>query len=259
MRMMLPGFATGLNWVGALGRVTLDAVLPPQCLVCSNPVQLQGQLCGACFGRIGFVSEPCCDRCGMPFAATAQGSADGWCAACIESPPPWGRARAALRYDEHSRRLILPFKHGGRTELSLPLARHMARAGAALLRNCDLIVPVPLHRFRLLARRFNQSALLARHLARLSGRVAVPDALVRLRATRSLAGMSMEERSATLSGVIGVRPSRRRILEGARVVLVDDVLTSGATAGACARALLAAGVLEVDVLAAARVPDPRQR
>ena len=133
----------------------------------------------------------------------------------------------------------------------------MARAGAALLHGADLLIPVPLHRRRLLARRYNQSALLAGALARLSARPAVLDALIRQRPTPSLDGMGAAARAAALRDAFAVRPRRRQQIDGARVLLIDDVMTSGATAAACARALLAAGALDVDVLAAARVPDPR--
>jgi len=153
------------------------------------------------------------------------------------------RARAALRYDEAARQLILPFKHADRVELSGVLAAYMLRAGAELLAAADVLVPVPLHRARLLQRRYNQAALLARALGRAAGRPVMLDALVRVRGTASLGAKSAEERAAVLAGAI--------------VLLVDDVMTSGATANACAAVLLAAGATAVDVLAAARVPAPR--
>jgi ComF family protein len=169
----------------------------------------------------------------------------------------FGRARAALRYDARGRRLILPFKHADRTELAAVLAPHMARAGAALLAAADLLVPVPLHRARLFQRRYNQAALLGKAVGRIVAVPCLPDALVRKRATATLGDMSATERATEVAGAFGVRRSRAERLRGARVVLVDDVMTSGATANACAAMLLAAGARSVDVLAAARVPDPR--
>jgi ComF family protein len=166
-------------------------------------------------------------------------------------------ARAALRYDTQGRRLILPFKHADRTELASVLAPHMARAGAALLRDADLLVPVPLHRGRLFRRRYNQAALLAQAVARIADRPAVPDALRRERATASLGEKSATERTAEVAGAFAVRPSRAKQIVGKQVLLIDDVMTSGATANACADVLLAAGATSVDVLVAARVPDPR--
>jgi ComF family protein len=162
-----------------------------------------------------------------------------------------------LRYDAGAQRLVLPFKHGDRTELAAPLARHMARAGAALLAQADVLAPVPLHWRRLLARRYNQAALLAARLARVARKPHVPDLLRRVRHTAPLAEMGAAERAATLDGVFALSRHGAARIAGRRVLLVDDVMTSGATAEACARVLLDAGATAVDVLAAARVPDPR--
>ena len=220
-------------------------------------MELQGQLCPECFRLTGFISEPCCLRCGVPFASAAQGGPDLLCPACHDTPPIFQRARAALRYDAQARRLLLPFKHADRTEIAWTLVPHMARAGAALLHQADLLVPVPLHRRRLFMRRYNQAALLARGLARAARKPMLPDALVRRRATASMGTKSATERAAEIAGAFTVRASRAIRLKGARVLLIDDVMTSGATANACAVALLAAGATAVDVLVAARVPDPR--
>lgn len=239
------------------GRGLLDVLLPPQCLTCDQPVGEAGQFCAACFRRTGFITAPFCDCCAEPMVHAGQLSPEGMCADCLSARPVWRRARAALRYDEQARRLILPLKHADRLELARPLAAMMVRAGAALLREAEVIVPVPLHRRRLLSRRYNQAALLARSLALLSGRPAIPDALRRTRATVSLGHLGRFERQAAVSGAFAVRPSRRTAVAERRVLLVDDVLTSGATADACATALLGAGAASVDVLVAARVPDRR--
>ena len=180
------------------------------------------------------------------------------CRECQADPPPWGRARAALRYDAQGRRVVLPLKYGDRTELAAALAPLMLRAGGALVREAEVIVPVPLHRTRLIARRFNQAALIARHLARLAGRPALLDGLVRTRRTAALAELPAIQRQAMLHGAIVVRSQRRDALKGRHVLLIDDVLTSGATARACTFALLEAGAAAVDVLVAARVADPRR-
>ena len=181
-----------------------------------------------------------------------------FCGACAARAPAFDRARAVFRYDAASRGLILRFKHGDRTGSAPHFARWLARAGAELLEDADVLVPVPLHRWRLFARRYNQAALLARALGRLAHRPVLPDALRRLRPTAPLGGKSAVERAAELAGAFAVRASRAGRIAGRRVLLIDDVLTSGATAHACADALLAAGASSVDVLAAARVPDPRQ-
>jgi ComF family protein len=179
------------------------------------------------------------------------------CQTCRLHPPPWRRARAALLYDDKARSLILRLKHGGAEENAALLARHMARAGAALLAEADVLVPVPLHRWRLLRRGYNQSVLLARYVARSTKKPLCLDALTRLRPTASLGGLSAQERAAAMADVIAAKPARRTHIHGRRVLLIDDVLTSGATAGACTRALLDAGAASIDVLVACRVPGPR--
>ncbi len=241
------------------GRAVLDLLLPPQCLTCDEAVDAPGRFCAGCFRRVGFVSDPCCVRCGVPFAHAGHGGADMICPVCRDQPPAWERARGALRYDAKSRRVLLPFKHADHTEHATALAALMARAGAALLRDADLLVPVPLHRRRLIARRYNQAALLARALARASGRRLLVDALRRTRATMPLGELSAAARARLVDGAFAVRENRAGDIIGRRVLLIDDVMTSGATCGACAKALLAAGAAAVDVLVAARVPDPRMR
>ncbi|GGC36929.1 phosphoribosyltransferase [Siccirubricoccus deserti] len=241
-----------------LGIGALDLLLPPHCLTCDAAVDRQGTMCGPCFAGLSFVGAPCCGCCGVPFPHAGVGTpsaAGPLCPGCAGRKPSFGQARAALRYDAGSQRLILPFKHADRTELAGPLAAHMARAGAALLARADLLAPVPLHWRRLLSRRYNQAALLSARLARRAGKPDIPDLLRRRRATPPLGERGAAERTAVLAGAFAIaRPAR---IAGRRVLLVDDVMTSGATAEACALALLEAGAAAVDVLAAARVPDPR--
>ena len=241
----------------ALGHAALDLLLPPVCVTCDAAVDRQGQLCADCFRAIAFVTAPICGRCGVPFHNAASAGALGLCPACEARPPPYGRARAALRYDPQAQRLVLPLKHADRVELARVLASMMHRAGTALLREADVLVPVPLHRARLRQRRYNQAVLLAAHLARLSGVRAVRDALVRRRHTPSLGRRPAAERAALLVDAFELRPGREMAVQGRRVVLIDDVMTSGATVGACTLALQDAGAKYVDVLVAARVPDPR--
>jgi ComF family protein len=235
----------------------LDVLLPPHCVACESGVRTQGQLCADCFRSVSFITEPCCRRCGVPFSASSQGGSNGMCPACMDAPPCFGRARAALRYDDAARRLILPFKHADRVELAGVLAQHMVRAGGQLLRSSDVLVPVPVHPRRLLRRRYNQSALLAHAISRLGQRPVLADALRRVRGTVPLGGKTATERAAELAGAIEMRLGRSSAVKGRHVLLIDDVMTSGATANSCAAVLMQAGASAVDVLAAARVPDPR--
>ncbi len=193
----------------------------------------------------------------MPFASAEQAGTGGACIACDAHPPVFRQGRAALRYDGFARRLILPFKHNDRTEMGQVMVPMMLRAGAALLSRADVLVPVPLHRRRLFSRQYNQAAILARAIGKRAGRAVLPDALVRLRQTEALEHKTAAERAETLHGAIAIRPSRVAAIRGRNVLLIDDVMTSGATANACATALLDAGASAVDVLVAARVPDPR--
>jgi len=240
-------------------RRMLDLLLPPQCLTCDAPVDAPGRFCPDCFRLAGFITEPCCQRCGVPFVHAGQGGPEKLCPGCRDHAPPWDRARAALRYDAHSRRIVLPLKYADRIEFAAALAPMMARAGAALLRDAELLVPVPLHRRRLIARRYNQAALLANAVARHAGKPVLPDALRRTRVTMPLGDLSAEERAAVVDGAFAVRAAHGQKIAGRRVLLIDDVLTSGATCAACTRVLLESGAATVDVLVAARVPDPRLR
>jgi ComF family protein len=246
---------SAITWLRPLARQALDLLLPPNCLACDTPVDAEGQFCLACFRQATFISDVQCDRCGVPLPV---GSADDpLCSGCLVRPPAFIQARAALRYDALSQRLILPLKYGDRTELARGLALLMARAGARLLAEAELLVPVPLHRARLRTRGYNQAGLLAASLGRIARRPVLPDALCRLRPTAPLASLGATARYAALDGSIALRERHLKRIVSRRILLIDDVLTSGATANACAVALLEAGAARVDVLVAARVSDPR--
>ena len=229
----------------------LDSVLPPRCLKCGELVEAQGGLCPACWQGLSFLTPPACACCGQPFEFD-QG-AGALCAACLAAPPPFDRARAVFRYDAASRDLILAFKHADRTSSAPAFAAWLARAGAELLADTDLIVPVPLHWSRLFARRYNQSALLALALGRLTGKTVMPDLLIRRRATQKQGKLGRLARTRNVAGAFALHPGRAEHARGQRILLVDDVVTTGATIAGCARALRQGGVGGVDVLALARV------
>ena len=241
----------------SFGGAVLDLLLPPHCPSCGAQITTHGTFCMPCFTKLSFITEPLCTGCGRPFASRAFAGPLRLCSDCLTSPPAWRHARAALLYDDASKTLIVPLKYADRQENAAVLGAQMARAGAALLAQADLLVPVPLHRRRLLARGFNQSVLLARALSRGSNIACAPDALQRVRATPSLGEFSGAARAAIMENAIAVRPKRAALIAGRRVLLIDDVMTTGATAQACARALLDAGAAHIDVLVACRTSAPQ--
>jgi ComF family protein len=239
-------------------RLLLDSVLPPLCLGCSEIVETPGALCAACWQSFSFVAPPYCARCAAPFAQDPGRSA--LCGVCLARPPRYRRARAALIYDTRSRRLLLPFKHGDRTDLARACGRWMARAGSELLAEADLVAPVPLHWRRLFTRRYNQAQLLARVAVREAAvgtrpRLA-PDLLRRRRWTGSQSGLRAQERRGNVRQAFDIHPRWLAEVAGKTVLLVDDVLTTGATVEACARVLQRGGARHVDVLTLARVVRP---
>ncbi|TAL36071.1 MAG: ComF family protein [Phenylobacterium sp.] len=201
------------------------------------------------WGRIRFLDGPVCDGCGVPF----EFDPGDRCAACLAKPRAFDAARAACLYDETSRDPILKLKHADRLDLAPMLARWISRAARDLIEDADAIAPVPLHRFRLLHRRYNQAAEIARPLAAMTGTPYLPDALVRRRDTATQAGKSGSGRKRNVAAAFEVPASRRKQVDGLRILLIDDVLTTGATAEGCARALKAAGAARVDLAVVARV------
>ncbi|HWI27613.1 MAG TPA: ComF family protein [Stellaceae bacterium] len=226
----------------------LDLLLPPRCLACGATVSEAGTLCASCWRGITFLGAPCCACCGLPFEFEAGGAA--LCGACAREQPPFDRARAVMRYDEASRGLILAFKHGDRLHMAPAFGTWLKRAGSDIIAVADLAVPVPLHWTRLFARRYNQAAVLAHALRAAGGPPVGVDWLVRRRRTPSQGKRNAAARERNVRAAFALKPGRD--VRGKRILLIDDVFTTGATVGECARVLRRAGATSVSVLTLAR-------
>jgi ComF family protein len=238
--------------LGALG----DALAPSLCLACHNRTAAHDALCAGCLRQVTFITPPLCHRLDLPLTFGSDGPQIS--AAAAADPPPYDRARAAAVFGGVVRELIHGFKYADRHEGRRLLARWMMGAGHELLADADLIVPVPMTRWRLMRRQFNQAALLAREVAHLSGVPFDPFALVKTKTTPEQVGSSATQRAANVAGAFAVAAAVRDRVAGGKVLVVDDVITTGATVGACARTLRTAGAARIDVLAAAMVTDPRR-
>lgn len=237
----------------------MEWLLPARCPLTGKAVERQGMVAAEAWARLRFVADPLCQTCGIPLsfggaAVPDSGGGDKMrCAGCLRDPPPFHQARSALVYDDNSRQMILGFKHGDQTYAVRTFMPWLVRAGSGYWPAAPLLVPVPLHRWRLLRRRYNQSALLTQALGRELGLASLPDALLRVRATVAQGHMKRGERARNVRKAFVANPRHLFALKGKSIVLVDDVLTTGSTVRECALALLAAGAQEVNVLTIARV------
>jgi len=227
-------------------------IYPSRCTLCGVTVDSDFGLCGPCWRDTPFISGLVCDACGVPLPGEAGGQAE-FCDECLTHARPWSRGRAALLYHENGRRLVLALKHGDRHDVIRPAAKWLARAAAPLLQPDTLLAPVPLHWTRMLRRRYNQSALLVQALARETGQPHCLDLLQRSKRTQALKGLDRAARHAMLSDAIRVNPARRALIVDRPLLIVDDVMTSGATLSAAAQAAFAAGAQDVCILTLARV------
>lgn len=227
----------------------IEALYPPQCLLCETRLAEGIGLCPNCRRELDVLSGAQCDLCAEPLPGRAE--ADLKCDRCLHNPPPWRRGRSAFRYAGRGRDLVLALKWGDRTDIAIPAGHWMAQAAATIVTEDSLIIPVPLYWMRRVKRRYNQAALLGKAMAEVSGADFAAEALRRRYSTRLLDGLNREERSETLAHAIETTDNPQ--VEGRACVVVDDVLTTGATLSACTKALQNAGAAQVDVVTLARV------
>lgn len=233
-------------------QTALRLVYPPRCTLCGEQVESDFGLCGACWRDTPFISGLCCDACGVPLLGQDSGASE-LCDDCLIIARPWRQGRAALLYRDNGRKLVLSLKHGDRHDIVRPAALWMANAIRPVVAPETLVVPVPLHWTRLLRRRFNQAALLAQAVAKQLDISCCPDLLQRIAKTRSLDGLGRDQRYATLRGAISVYPKRQHQITGRPVLIVDDVMTSGATLSAATQACFSGGAADVCIVTLARV------
>ena len=233
----------------------LNLIFPPLCVSCRMRVGEAHALCAACWNAISFIEGPLCSGCGSPFEVDP--GSDTLCGACLARPHDFRQARSLFRYDDASKPLILAFKHGDRLDHAPAFARWLERTGRPLFADAELLVPVPLHRWRLWKRRYNQAAVIAEGLAKVTGLPHDPLVLEKRRSTKSQGEMpSAKARRRNVLNAFRVAPERAARVRGRNIILVDDVFTTGATLNACARALKRAGAARVDALTLARVVKP---
>ncbi len=230
----------------------MDAILPPRCPVSGDLVDAQGMISAEVWAGLEFVSAPYCGTCGIPFDFDTDAH-EGQCLACLKTEPPYDSARAALRYNDTSRDMILGFKHGDKTHMVPSFMPWLKRAGQEMLANADFLIPVPLHPMRLLVRRYNQAGVIAHALSKETGIKHLPLALKRTRATASQGHLKTDERAKNVRKAFAVRKQYDSVLNDKNVILIDDVFTTGATVIECTKVLKRAGASRVDILTLARV------
>jgi len=237
-------------------QMAVRLVYPPRCLLCGTQVESDFGLCGPCWRDTPFITGLTCTLCGLPLPGDDSEEPE-FCDDCLKTARPWSMGRAALLYRDNGRKVVLALKHGDRHDIVRPAALWMTRSAAPMAGDDPIVAPVPLHWSRMLRRRFNQSALLARAVARQMGLQECPDLLRRPVRTRPLDGLGYDNRFKTLAGAIMSTPARAPLLRDRPVLLVDDVMTSGATLAAATEACLSAGASDVRILVLARVAkDP---
>ena len=248
------GWALPLAFLKSVFSAAADVVLPPLCFHCSEPLDQHGGLCSDCWSELNFIRMPQCVRCGYPFEFDME--SDSLCGACLKRTPSYDQARSALTYDDQSRSMVLSMKYSDRSEGLGSFSKWMTQVGQNMITESDLIVPVPLHPRRLWKRRFNQSALMAEKIGRLNKRPVDSLSLRRHKATEIQGGLSRRERHLNVRGAFHVSSKAKQKLNGKTILLIDDVMTTGATVEACSRTLKNAGATKVNILTLARVVRP---
>lgn len=233
-------------------QAALHLIYPPQCLTCDARVTTDFGLCGTCWRETPFITGLVCDHCGVPLPGEDTGKPEQ-CDDCLTLARPWSQGRAALLYKDNARRIVLALKHGDRLDLARPASNWLYRVAQPMLRPGMIVAPIPLHWLRLIKRRYNQAALLSAAVAKLAALDHCPDLLIRQRNTHSQEGRSRDGRFANMAEALALHPRRANRVDGRHVLLVDDVMTSGATFAAAAEACIAGGATGISVLALARV------
>ncbi len=231
-------------------KTTANTLFPARCASCRELVEKHGALCSSCWQNIHFITDPICYKCGLPFEYNIGEMA--LCAACMKQKPAYTEARAIFKYDENSKSQLLAFKFHDKTQLAPVFGQWLARLASSYENKAHFIIPVPLHYMRLMTRRYNQASLIAHALSKNSTFPVLPDTLIRRRKTMVQSGLSKKEREKNVHGAFMVPKNKREGLKGKSVILVDDVMTTGATLDACSRTLHDAGVIDVYVLTLAR-------
>lgn len=235
----------------------IDFILPPRCIVSGEMVDKQGMLSPQAWSALNFICDPQCHRCGFPFDFDPDEAKEGSiCAACYKEPPVFDKARSALVYDDASRNIILGYKHADQTQFVPSFMPWLERAGKDILDQADYLVPVPLHRWRILRRRFNQSALMAQYLSKETKIPHLLEVLKRTRATQTQGHLKANQRKRNVKNAFIVEEQQADIIQQKNIVLIDDVYTTGSTVSECTKALLKAGAASVNVLTLARVVKP---
>ncbi len=235
----------------------INFIFPPRCIVTGEFVDQQGMVSPQAWGDLHFITDPQCHKCGFPFSFDTGNIGEGnICGACLKNPPIFDKARSALAYDDTSRNIILAFKHADQTQSVLSFLPWLKRAGEGVLKDADYLVPVPLHRWRILRRRFNQSALMAQYLSSETKIPSLLDCLLRVRATKTQGYLQADQRKKNVRNAFEMNPKRAQDIANKHIVLIDDVYTTGATVSECTKVLLKNGAASVSVLTLARVVKP---